>query len=446
MSEAEFKDRVSSFFKLTTDEAKQQANEFLSKCSYISGNYDSDEGYIVLNNHVRQLEDNMKVTSRDRLFYLALPPAVFRNVSVHLKRNVYPGNEGSARVIIEKPFGHDLESSQKLQAELAPIWDEHEIFRIDHYLGKEMVKNILPLRFGNTFISDSWSNKSISSVQIIFKESFGTDGRGGYFDSIGIIRDVIQNHLLQVLSLVAMEEPVSFEAEHIRDEKVKLLKAIQPITLKDTIIGQYGPSADGSKPSYLQDKTVPESSRAATFAAVHLKIDNTRWDGVPFILRAGKALDESLVEIRIQFKPANGGPTPTQLHRNELVMRVQPKEAIYLKLNSKHPGLTFSTSVTELDLTYQGRYANPKIPEAYEALILDCLQGDQSNFVRDDELQVSWQLFTPLLNQIDGNSAIKPEIYAYGSKGPASLDKFLSDRGYVRETVSKYQWPVTSKL
>lgn len=442
MTDEEYKKRISSYFKLPDEESKAQAASFLSKCSYISGQYDTDEGYIELEAHVLSLEAEMKVTRRDRLFYLALPPSVFAEVSIHLKKNVYPGEEGSARVIIEKPFGHDLESSQELQSQLAPVWEESEIFRIDHYLGKEMVKNILILRFGNLFFSSSWNNKTISNVQISFKETFGTQGRGGYFDSIGIIRDVMQNHLLQVLSLVAMERPVSFDSEDIRDEKVKVLKAIAPITLSDTVLGQYGKSEDGKEPAYTDDDTVPNDSRAVTFAALHLQIDNERWEGVPFILRAGKALDEAKVEIRIQFKDVAKGIFQN-IPRNELVIRVQPEEAIYLKMNSKYPGLTTSTVITDLDLTYHSRYANLKIPEAYEALILDALKGDHSNFVRDDELDVSWRLFTPLLKLIDEDKSIIPETYPYGSRGPASMTKFLKDRQYVRDHEGLYQWPVT---
>lgn len=442
MTDEEYKKRISGYFKLPDEESKVLAEKFLEKCSYVSGQYDQDEGYIELNKHVRALEDDMKIIKRDRLFYLALPPSVFGEVSIHLRQHVYPGNEGSARVIIEKPFGRDLESSQKLQAQLAPAWEENEIFRIDHYLGKEMVKNILILRFGNLFFSSSWNNRTISNVQISFKESFGTQGRGGYFDSIGIIRDVMQNHLLQVLSLVAMERPVSFEAEDIRDEKVKLLKAIAPLTLEDTLLGQYGKSEDGKEPAYTDDETVPNNSRTVTFAALHLQIHNERWEGVPFILRAGKALDEDKVEIRIQFKDVAKGIFQS-IPRNELVIRVQPEEAIYLKMNSKYPGLTTRTVITDLDLTYHSRYANLRIPEAYEALILDALKGDHSNFVRDDELHVSWQLFTPLLRRIEQDETVIPESYPYGSRGPKSIGKFLTDRNYVRDHEGLYQWPVT---
>lgn len=444
MSEEEFLDRITGYIKLSPDDASASTKleQFKELCSYVSGQYDTDEGFIKLSKKVEELENEMKVETRDRFFYFALPPSVFAEVSTHLKKNVYPGDKGSVRVIIEKPFGRDLESSRALQSKLADVWEESEMFRIDHYLGKEMVKNILILRFGNIFFSSSWNKNTISNVQISFKEPFGTEGRGGYFDNIGIIRDVMQNHLLQVLSLIAMERPVSFDSEDIRDEKVKVLKAIAPIEMENVILGQYDKSIDGTKPAYIDDATVPKDSRAVTFAAISLAIHNERWEGVPFILRAGKALDEAKVEIRIQFKDVPRGIFQS-IPRNELVIRVQPEEAIYLKMNCKYPGLSTRTVPTDMDLTYHSRYANLKIPEAYEALILDALKGDHSNFVRDDELDVSWDLFTPLLKEIDENKSLIPEKYPYGTRGPKSVSKFLADRGYIRDTAGLYQWPVT---
>lgn len=429
MSDAEYKDRVSGFFKLRKESDRRAANEFLQLCSYVSGNYDKDAGYIELATHVAGLEDEMQVKRRDRLFYLALPPAVFGQVSTHLRRNVYPGEQGTARVVIEKPFGHDLESSQALQRELAPVWHEHELYRIDHYLGKEMVKNILPFRFGNAAVFDRlWNKDAIASVQITFKEPFGTDGRGGYFDSIGIIRDVLQNHLLQVLSLVAMEPPATFSAEHVRDAKVALLERIEPIRVQDALVGQYGASKDGSKPGYLDDKTVPQGSRAATFAALHLRIANKRWAGVPFILSAGKALDEALVEIRVRFKKGSSSSSS-----NDLVLRVQPRESISLQVATKTPGLATDSTTAELVLPYASQFKDAHIPEAYESLLLDCLRGDHANFVRADELEVSWRLFTPLLQALEGAGAARPQEYAYGSNGPAGLQAWLRERGCSQE-------------
>jgi glucose-6-phosphate 1-dehydrogenase len=442
MDHDEYLRRVKSYIKTPTKDIEQQLEEFCNLCTYVSGQYDRDESFLQLNKHLEELEQGRKETNR--LFYMALPPSVFTIVSQHLKKCCYP-TKGVARVIVEKPFGKDLASSRELQKSLEPDWKEDELFRIDHYLGKEMVKNILILRFGNSFLGATWNRHHIDNVQITFKEPFGTEGRGGYFDEFGIIRDVMQNHLLQVLTLLAMERPISFSSEDIRDEKVRVLRAIPAIEPKNVIIGQYGKSLDGSKPSYKEDDTVPKDSRCPTFCALVAYIKNERWDGVPFIMKAGKALNEQKTEIRVQFKDVTSGIFK-DIPRNELVMRIQPNESVYIKMNSKLPGLTMQTVVTELDLTYRRRFSDLKIPEAYESLILDCLKGDHSNFVRDDELDASWRIFTPLLHYLDDNKEIIPMEYPYGSRGPAVLDDFTSSYGYKFSDAAGYQWPTTSAL
>lgn len=442
LSQQEFKDRVEPNFKLKDDKDKEKVLQFLDLCTYISGQYDTDEGYHELLKQITDYEKSSKVSKPERLFYLALPPSTFTTVALQLKKLVYPEN-GSVRLIVEKPFGHDLDSSRQLQKELAPLFTEEELYRIDHYLGKEMVKNLLVLRFGNQLLNAAWNKDHIQSIQISFKEAFGTEGRGGYFDEIGIVRDVMQNHILQVLTLLTMERPVSFDPEAIRDEKVKVLKAFAPLDVDDILLGQYSKSEDGKKPGYLDDDTVKEGSRCVTYAAIGAKINNERWEGVPFVMRAGKALDESKVEIRIQFKPVAKGMFE-QIQSNELVIRVQPNESIYMKINSKIPGISTETSLTDLDLTYSKRYSQDFwIPEAYETLIRDCLLGNHSNFVRDDELDVSWQLFTPLLNFIESSKAPVPEKYPYGSKGPKELRAFLGRHKYVFSDEGTYQWPLT---
>ena len=437
MDEKEFHERVKSHIKTPTPDYEKALTEFLKMCTYINGQYDEDDSFVKLRKHCEEQEGDRE--NRNRIFYMALPPNVFIPVAQCLKRNCYP-ERGIARLIVEKPFGHDLESSRELQKALRPIWKEEETFRIDHYLGKEMVKNILILRFGNLFLGSSWNKNYISNVQITFKEPFGTEGRGGYFDEIGIIRDVMQNHLLQVLTVIAMERPLSFSAEDIRDEKVRVLRTVPAISAKDVIIGQYGKSKDGSKPGYLDDDTVNKDSRCATFAAMSLFINNERWEGVPFILKAGKALDEAKVEVRVQFKDVTGGIFD-DISRNELVLRVQPDESVYMKINTKLPGLSMKTATTELDLTYKRRFSDLKIPEAYEALILDAFKGDHSNFVRDDELDQSWRIFTPLLHHLDDNKDVKPSTYAYGSRGPAEIDDYLASYGYKAD--DNYSWPET---
>lgn len=285
MDHEEYLKRVKSHIKVPTKEMEEQLEEFCKICTYVSGQYDQDEPFKILNEHLEGIEKGRE--EQNRVFYMALPPSVFITVSQHLKRNCYP-KKGISRIVVEKPFGKDLGSSRELQKALEPDWKEEEIFRIDHYLGKEMVKNILILRFGNEFFGATWNRNHIDNVQISFKEPFGTEGRGGYFDEFGIVRDVMQNHLLQVLTLLAMERPISFSSEDIRDEKVRVLRGIPNIEPKNVIIGQYGKSLDGNKPAYKEDDTVPKESRCPTFCAMVAYIKNERWDGVPFILKAGK--------------------------------------------------------------------------------------------------------------------------------------------------------------
>lgn len=444
LDDEQLRERIKENLKLKDDKAKDKVDGFLKLISYTAGPYDKPEGYEQLEKDIQAYDQKHNVTKSERLFYLALPPSVFTTVGSHIKEFCHPKDNGRLRLIVEKPFGHDLESARQLQKDLAPLFSEDELYRIDHYLGKEMVKNLLVLRFGNAMFSGIWNSKHIASVQISFKEAFGTEGRGGYFDDIGIVRDVMQNHLLQVLTLLTMERPISFDPEAIRDEKVKVLKAFDDIDKEHILIGQYGKSEDGSKPGYLDDDTVKKDSKCVTFAALGFNIHNERWDGVPFVLRAGKALDQSKVEIRIQFKEVAKGMFKL-IPRNELVIRVQPSEAVYMKINSKIPGISNETSLTELDLTYASRFSKEFwVPEAYEALIRDCFLGNHANFVRDDELDVSWQLFTPLLNYIESKDAPELHVYPYGSKGPKALGDFLKKHGYHFDTDGSYQWPLTT--
>ncbi|KAF8341407.1 glucose-6-P dehydrogenase [Cantharellus anzutake] len=439
MDLAEFHKRIPSYIKnADNEENRALIKEFTGISTYVSGQYDKDESFQELERHLVEIERNYQTKETNRLFYFALPPSVFTPVSQHVKRNNYL-RKGINRLIVEKPFGKDLHSSRELMSAIKQDWNEEEIFRIDHYLGKEMVKNILLFRFANIAFSAGWDKHSISNVQISFKEPFGTEGRGGYFDEFGIIRDIIQNHLLQVLTIITMERPVSFSAEDIRDEKVKVLRAIPPVTLEDTLLGQYV-GANG-KPGYLDDDTVPKGSVCPTFAACTLHINNPRWEGVPFILKAGKALNEAKVEVRIQYRDVTQGIFK-DIARNELVIRIQPSEAIYIKINAKTPGFDTRAFPTEMDLTYKRRFTDTTIPEAYEALILDALRGDHSNFVRDDELDSAWKIFTPILHRIDKGSA-NLEEYPYGSRGPSSLDAFIAARGYKRAP-DAYFWPTTS--
>jgi len=263
------------------------------------------------------------------------------------------------------------------------------------------------------------------------------EGRGGYFDNFGIVRDVMQNHLLQILSIVAMEKPYSLDPEAVRDEKVKVLRCIKPLTLDDVVLGQYGKSLDGTKPGYHDDEGVPKDSTTPTYALAAFRINNERWDGVPFLLKCGKALDGRKAEIRIQFN-LPPGDVIGDLARNELIIRVQPDEAVYFKIMAKQPGLSSENVITELDLSYKDRYSGHTIPDAYENLILDVTRGDHSNFVRTDELEAAWAIFTPLLHRLE-RQKIPPESYPYGTRGPEKADEFVRTIGrYERD--DRYQW------
>lgn len=414
---------------------------FVKRCTYIRGSYDKPDGFLELQNFIKGVQQQCNAPV-NRLFYLALPPSVFNDVSYQVGKHCVDNGGSWTRIIIEKPFGHDTESSAKLSAHLASLFKEEQIYRIDHYLGKEMVQNLMVLRFGNRIFNPSWNRDNIASVMITFKEDFGTKGRAGYFDSSGIIRDVMQNHLMQILTLVAMEKPASLNAEDIRDEKVKVLKVIKPLQLEDIVCGQYvkDPKATEGEAQYgyLDDEGVPKDSVTATYALAVLKVNNERWDGVPFFLRCGKALNEKKAEVRIQYKEVPGDIYPPgELKRTELVMRVQPNEAVYIKLMTKKPGMGFAVEETELDLSYNSRYTDIRLPDAYERLLLEVIIGSQINFVRTDELDHSWKIFSPLLKRFE-NEKIKPVEYVFGSRGPSEADEFLRKHGF--KFTGTYKW------
>eukprot|EP00760_Papus_ankaliazontas_P030223 PhM_4_TR4670/c0_g1_i1/m.35745/K00036/G6PD, zwf; glucose-6-phosphate 1-dehydrogenase len=435
LNKAEFMPKV-AFKKFKHHESMEA---FSRNIDFVSGSYDKDEDFQKLDQVLREREGG----PANRIFYLALPPTIFVSAATGIKKCL-TGNDGWSRLIVEKPFGRDSASSNALAKSLNGLFREEQIYRIDHYLGKEMVQNIIGLRFANKVFSEVWNRNAIHNVQITFKETFGTEGRGGYFDTFGIIRDVMQNHLLQIVALIAMEPPKSLDPEQIRDEKVAVLRCVDPLKLEDTVLGQYAANPNSGKPGYLDDPTVPAGSNTPTFATTVLNIHNDRWHGVPFILKAGKALDDKIVVIRIQFReqilPYGLGGSG----RNELVIRCQPNEAMYVKVNAKTPGLDTDLVTTELDLTYNSRFCELELPEAYASLIYDATVGNSTNFVRTDELEVAWNIFTPILHDIDAGK-VKPIPYKYGTRGPQESDDLIKRCGYVRNT--EYAWsvcPVTS--
>uniref|UniRef100_V9KLG6 Glucose-6-phosphate 1-dehydrogenase n=1 Tax=Callorhinchus milii TaxID=7868 RepID=V9KLG6_CALMI len=424
------------------EEQKGVLEDFVGRNSYVRGRYDDPESFRGLDAHIRSLVKGRKA---NRLFYLALPPSVYESVTRNIKEACM-GHGGWNRVIVEKPFGKDLESSNKLSSHLNSLFREDQLYRIDHYLGKEMVQNLMVLRFANRIFGPVWNRDNIATVVLTFKEPFGTEGRGGYFDDFGIIRDVMQNHMMQMLCLVAMEKPSSTSSDDVRDEKVKVLKAVPPVEFSDVVLGQYVGDCRGegeAKKGYLDDPTVPKGSVTPTFATVVMYIQNERWDGVPFVLRCGKALNERKAEVRLQFRDVAGDIFDSQCKRNELVIRVQPNEAVYTKMMTKKPGMFFSPEESELDLTYRERYKDVKLPDAYERLILDVFCGSQMHFVRSDELKEAWRIFTPLLHKIE-HEKIKPLSYVYGSRGPQQADELLKRVGFRYE--GTYKWVNPNKL
>ncbi|KAH9602281.1 hypothetical protein KSS87_015442 [Heliosperma pusillum] len=404
--------------KNVTAQLSEEVTNFLSLIKYVSGSYETEEGFWLLDKEIskHECEQNSQDGIARRLFYLALPPSVYPSVCrmISLCCMTKSDNGGWTRVVVEKPFGKDLNSAEQLSSQIGELFDESQIYRIDHYLGKELVQNMLVMRFANRFFLPLWNRDNIDNVQIVFREDFGTDGRGGYFDEYGIVRDIIQNHLLQVLCLVAMEKPASLTPESIRDEKVKVLQQVNPVNDEEVVLGQYE--------GYRDDPTVPKDSNTPTFATVILRIHNERWEGVPFILKAGKALNSRKAEIRVQFKDVPGDIFRCKKQgRNEFVIRLQPSEAIYMKLTVKQPGLEMSTVQSELDLSYRQRYQGVVIPEAYERLILDTLF----------QFQAAWEIFTPLLHRID-KGQLKSIPYKPGTRGPAEADELLQKAGYVQ--------------
>jgi len=418
-------------------------NEFLERCHYFRGEYNSAQAFAQLTQILHEKETALVPDAQraNRIFYMAIPPSIFLDVAKALQPAGL-SKTGWNRIIVEKPFGHDLESSMTLSSAMLQLFTEDQLYRIDHYLGKEMVQNLMVLRFANSVFEPIWNSKYVSTVIITFKEDIGTEGRGGYFDNYGILRDVMQNHLIQILALVGMEPPVSLGAEDVRDEKVKLLRAVSTLTLKDLVIGQYIASSDKSKSSYSDDPGVPKNSVTPTFAAAVLRINNSRWAGTPFILKCGKALNERKAEIRIQFKCPSAMLFPNCSAPNELVLRVQPNEAVYMKMLTKTPGLTTELAQSELDLSYKSRFEGLELPDAYERLILDVIKGDHNLFVREDELEAAWKIFTPILHQLE-REKIKPEPYEFGSRGPESADKLIAAQGYKHTT--GYTWPISKK-
>ncbi len=399
---------------------------------YHPSEFGDADGYTRLAKFLQQL-DRERGTAGNRLFYLSTAPTEFATIAGQLGASRQTGN---ARIIVEKPFGRSLDTAHELNATLASVFDEPQIYRIDHYLGKETVQNILALRFANEIFEPLWNAKYVDHVQITVAESLGVEGRGGYYDQSGALRDVVQNHMMQLLALTAMEPPISLEAEVIRDEKVKVVRAIRPILPEQvaqfSVRGQYARGSMAGKPvdGYLNEKHVAPTSRTETFVALKLFIDNWRWAGVPFYLRHGKRLPKGVAEIAIQFKAPPSvlfaADCASPLMPNALVLRIQPDEGIAIRMNAKVPGTALNIQPVKMDFRYGGSFGT-RSPEAYERLLHDAIAGDATLFIRSDETERSWQIMDALLE--GWKTAPPPFAYESGTWGPPEADAFIERDG-----------------
>lgn len=402
---------------------------------FVPGTFDDDEAFDLLAATVEELHRD-RGTGGNVAFYLSIPPGFFGTVCQQLERCglAHAGDGEWRRVVIEKPFGHDLESAQELNAIVEGVFPEESVFRIDHYLGKETVQNLLALRFANEMFEPIWNANHIDHVQITMAEDIGVAGRASYYDGIGAARDVIQNHLLQLLALTAMEEPISFTAEQLRAEKEKVLASVALCEDLDatTARGQYAAGWQGSEKvtGFLEEDGMKPGSTTETYAAVKVHVDTRRWAGVPFYLRTGKRLGKRVSEIAVVFKRAPHLPfTESQteeLGQNAIVIRVQPDEGVTLRFGSKVPGGRMEVRDVTMDFAYGSAFTE-KSPEAYERLILDVLLGAPSMFPRTREVELSWQILDPVERHWAQKGA--PEPYTSGSWGPASADEMMARDG-----------------
>lgn len=408
---------------------------FASGIHYLQSNFNDPAGYDKLNTLLNTL-DQERGTSGNRIFYLSTPPSQYPDIiqrlgAAGLNRN----RKGWTRIIIEKPFGHDLPSANELNRQVGKVFREEQIYRIDHYLGKETVQNILVFRLANGIFEPIWNRRYVDHVQITVAENIGIEGRANYYEESGAIRDMIQNHMLQLLTLITMEPPIAFEANAVRDEKVKVLHALQPFTDRtvatNTIRAQYGPGYVGGHqvPGYLEEKGVSSTSITETYVALKLFIDNWRWAGVPFYLRTGKHLPKRVSEVAIHFKQAplmlfQRSDAGGQVEPNVLTLRIQPDEGISLKFGAKVPGTDLQIRSVNMDFFYGSSFVRQQ-PEAYERLLLDCMLGDSTLFTRRDEVEAAWTFVQGILDGWKNEPGESVLTYESGTWGPQAADEFI---------------------
>lgn len=422
----------------TDDEKTWQ--EFAANLFYCQGDITDPEAFQRLEKQLCSFGDER--LRHNLLFYLATLPSQFALAVEHLHNAellLRDDRKFWQRIVVEKPFGHDLASAQELNTELTRFAYEKQIYRIDHYLGKETVQNVLMFRFSNAIFEELWTRRSVDHVQITVSEKLGVGGRGPYYEEAGALRDMVQNHLLQVLAMVAMEPPVSLEAEAVRDEKVKLLKSVRPLQPGQiglsAVRGQYAAGQIDGHPriGYRQEERVNPQSRTETYVALKLFIDNWRWSGVPFYLRTGKSLPASASEVRVQFRPTPNvlfaAQCGTKLDANAITLRLQPQEGIFLRFNGKVPGTSTQIRPVRMQFDY-GTEFGAYTPEAYERLLLEALSGDATLFIRRDEVETAWSIVDPIREAWNKAALNDKEFYAAGSWGPQAADELLAQRGH----------------